>query len=577
MNNLFQFIDNEDPCSLRSKGWPKLEQFELLFNREMWWVATEVCCERNVYRRSKLDPPVIPIYPVLRKDLIFAHEANPTFCNDAQQLQRTLRPIGAHRRGKCEKFTEKLTKFELNGKDVCREFHWIANRRLSSASGASSFSQQQLKCSFPTSVALSVAEQQSFLTVEHSAFATKGIEEWRVPKQFQRCCPLCRTPKSKVELRATGGRFTLRKTNCHCPVVIGVDCQQKRADSASGTGKNYHPIAPIQLKEVPEKIPLLFYVPMFADPMGRCFDIEVKREYRRVMLGLGDVIIPGYLIAFCFYVDVVKRSRFYAYGFISIIGYSLGMFATFVALLLMETGQPALLYLVLFTLGPIFAWALFVDGNAFWAKCGALLTMAEFGIRMAVPNDAEVICSLIRELADFALPQRAKGPRIDPDQLGEDIAGGAVSALIAFTSHNELVGHALFYLNTSLAEGKSLFLEELFIRPQFRRKGVGRRIVSELAKKQMPFLAASSIFVLLLVFLFFCLWLIIVVVRRRIAQPRQHHLRPFRPVNNFRGRPFLKRMQHAFMLQSTLLWARFKWKMGLLLGFVRRVFQRLFN
>ncbi|KAL3119674.1 hypothetical protein niasHT_006760 [Heterodera trifolii] len=161
VNNLFQLIDNEDPCSLRSKGWPKLEQFELLFNREMWWVATEVCCERNVYRRSKLvkkfikiakqcqlfrnlnsmfaiisglekpavrrllhtwervpgkylkvladlqqmmdpsrnmsryrqqlaqfaqDPPVIPIYPVLRKDLIFAHEANPTFCNDAQQL-----------------------------------------------------------------------------------------------------------------------------------------------------------------------------------------------------------------------------------------------------------------------------------------------------------------------------------------------------------------------------------------------------------------------------------------------------------------------------------------------------------
>lgn len=29
------------------------------------------------------DPPVIPIYPILRKDLIFAHEANPTFC-DAQ-------------------------------------------------------------------------------------------------------------------------------------------------------------------------------------------------------------------------------------------------------------------------------------------------------------------------------------------------------------------------------------------------------------------------------------------------------------------------------------------------------------
>uniref|UniRef100_A0A914GUX5 Rap guanine nucleotide exchange factor 2 n=1 Tax=Globodera rostochiensis TaxID=31243 RepID=A0A914GUX5_GLORO len=161
VNNLFQLIDNEDPCCPRHKGWPKLEQFEVLFNREMWWVATEVCCERNVYRRSKLvkkfikiakhcqllrnlnsmfaiisglekpavrrllhtwervpgkylkvladlqqlmdpsrnmsryrqhlaqfaqDPPVIPIYPILRKDLIFAHEANPTFCNGAQQL-----------------------------------------------------------------------------------------------------------------------------------------------------------------------------------------------------------------------------------------------------------------------------------------------------------------------------------------------------------------------------------------------------------------------------------------------------------------------------------------------------------
>lgn len=26
------------------------------------------------------DPPVIPIYPIVNKDLMFAHEANPTFC-----------------------------------------------------------------------------------------------------------------------------------------------------------------------------------------------------------------------------------------------------------------------------------------------------------------------------------------------------------------------------------------------------------------------------------------------------------------------------------------------------------------
>ncbi|CAK5084853.1 unnamed protein product [Meloidogyne enterolobii] len=157
VNHLFQLgVNGENNSSKqRGKGWDKLAEFESLFNREMWWVATEVCCERNVYRRSKLvkkfikvarhchllrnlnsmfaivsglekpavrrlshtwervpgkylkmladlqqlmdpsrnmsryrqhlaqlaqEPPLIPIYPILRKDLTFAHEANPTFC-----------------------------------------------------------------------------------------------------------------------------------------------------------------------------------------------------------------------------------------------------------------------------------------------------------------------------------------------------------------------------------------------------------------------------------------------------------------------------------------------------------------
>uniref|UniRef100_A0A914GV77 Signal peptide peptidase-like 2B n=1 Tax=Globodera rostochiensis TaxID=31243 RepID=A0A914GV77_GLORO len=145
-------------------------------------------------------------------------------------------------------------------------------------------------------------------------------------------------------------------------VVTGVDCQRKR------TGKRAQPVARIDQREVPEKIPLLFTVPMLGDPVGRCFDLEVELDYKYVLLGLGDVVIPGWLVAFCFYVDVVKRSRFYTYGTISMIGYSLGMVSTFVALLLMETGQPALIYLVPFTLGPIFAWAFFVDGNGILGK-----------------------------------------------------------------------------------------------------------------------------------------------------------------------------------------------------------------
>lgn len=42
-------------------GWPQLSEFEYLFNREMWWVVTEVCGERNLSKRVKLIKKFIKI------------------------------------------------------------------------------------------------------------------------------------------------------------------------------------------------------------------------------------------------------------------------------------------------------------------------------------------------------------------------------------------------------------------------------------------------------------------------------------------------------------------------------------
>uniref|UniRef100_A0A915MX96 Tubulin polyglutamylase TTLL11 n=1 Tax=Meloidogyne javanica TaxID=6303 RepID=A0A915MX96_MELJA len=49
-------------------------------------------------------------------------------------------------------------------------------------------------------------------------------------------------------------------------------------------------------------LPLLFYVPLLADPMAECFDIQIEREFKNVLLGLGDVILPGNnapVVSFC--------------------------------------------------------------------------------------------------------------------------------------------------------------------------------------------------------------------------------------------------------------------------------------
>uniref|UniRef100_A0AC34G446 Signal peptide peptidase-like 2A n=1 Tax=Panagrolaimus sp. ES5 TaxID=591445 RepID=A0AC34G446_9BILA len=131
-------------------------------------------------------------------------------------------------------------------------------------------------------------------------------------------------------------------------VVTGVDCNQKPI------GNGYYPVAPLEQKKE-EIMPLLFYIPLVSDVMQECYDVNVETEFRHIMLGLGDVIVPGYLIIYCFIVDRLKPSKFVfqKYGVIVVFGYALGLVTTFVALRLMQLAQPALIYLVPFTIIPV--------------------------------------------------------------------------------------------------------------------------------------------------------------------------------------------------------------------------------
>ena len=93
-----------------------------------------------------------------------------------------------------------------------------------------------------------------------------------------------------------------------------------------------------------------------------------------VMLGLGDIFFPGLLLTFCARYDYLTRGNLWGTPppahervhptaiaspgsigyFLSLcIGYAVGLFAAIVAVVLMERGQPALLYLVPTTLGTL--------------------------------------------------------------------------------------------------------------------------------------------------------------------------------------------------------------------------------
>ncbi|KAM6201284.1 signal peptide peptidase-like 2A [Rhynchocyon petersi] len=100
-----------------------------------------------------------------------------------------------------------------------------------------------------------------------------------------------------------------------------------------------------------EKLPVVIRVPklIYFSIMSVCF-MPVS------ILGFGDIIVPGLLIAYCRRFDIQIGSSIYYIS--TTIAYAVGMILTFVVLVLMKKGQPALLYLVPCTLitASVVAW-----------------------------------------------------------------------------------------------------------------------------------------------------------------------------------------------------------------------------
>ncbi|XP_026565626.1 signal peptide peptidase-like 2A isoform X2 [Pseudonaja textilis] len=112
--------------------------------------------------------------------------------------------------------------------------------------------------------------------------------------------------------------------------------------------------------ESSEKLPVVFKVPRLdLSPAVLCM-----RPFS--LLGFGDVVVPGLLVAYCNRFDV-QTSSSSVYFIFCTIAYGAGMVLTFVCLILMKKAQPALLYLVPCTLIPCVLVALYrKEMKKFW-------------------------------------------------------------------------------------------------------------------------------------------------------------------------------------------------------------------
>lgn len=103
-------------------------------------------------------------------------------------------------------------------------------------------------------------------------------------------------------------------------------------------------------------------------------------------------------------------------------------------------------------------------------------------IRPAVVDDAVLIKTLITELA--AYERASEQVRITEADIARDGFGAdpQFRALIAEWS-SEPVGFALFFRYYSTWRGAGLYLEDLFVRSAFRRRGIGTALLAGVASE----------------------------------------------------------------------------------------------
>ena len=105
-------------------------------------------------------------------------------------------------------------------------------------------------------------------------------------------------------------------------------------------------------------------------------------------------------------------------------------------------------------------------------------------IRSAGPGDIQVILDLIRDLAIYE--KEEDQARATADQINDALFSPTPTAWCELVedSSGEAAGFALWFKNYSTWTGTpGIYLEDLFVKPEFRGKGYGKALLIHLAKK----------------------------------------------------------------------------------------------
>ena len=104
-------------------------------------------------------------------------------------------------------------------------------------------------------------------------------------------------------------------------------------------------------------------------------------------------------------------------------------------------------------------------------------------IRAAVPADAALIFALVRELADY---EKLSGEMdATPEAIAAALFAREPRLFCDIAEWNgEPAGFSVWLLNFSTFRGRhGIYVEDLFVRPAFRAKGIGKALMARLAMR----------------------------------------------------------------------------------------------
>ena len=109
--------------------------------------------------------------------------------------------------------------------------------------------------------------------------------------------------------------------------------------------------------------------------------------------------------------------------------------------------------------------------------------MSALTIRKAEADDADLVIQFIQALAEF---ERLEGPDTDGERRIRDCGWGdkaRFEVLLAYESETPVGFGPYFYQFSTFAARPTLYLEDLFVYPNYRGRGYGKSLLAALARE----------------------------------------------------------------------------------------------